>query len=204
MILIRLRRHVSVVVQSIWWRCRVIGDNRWPDEFFSEPLWYCRIDTRQVAYCPQGGRMKATVTPRGIRSTISWSVTSDSPSQRPSASSLDKTAYAVQVLGRVLPDWLGAATPVLRQLSQRGITSRSTTISYDELMEQQLRWRYFIQWAWRSYQVKNSSLGSKNQWSAPIWGKGLGAQYQRLWSGATPMEVGHLTTFCSETDRKMR
>ena len=140
------------------------------------------IDTRQVAKIVRKyGRMKATVINKGdsidhildqLRATV---LPKDQVRQVST-----KTAYAVPGFGKsiALID-LGVKHSVLRQLSQRdcNVTGLSPMISLmDELMEQQPRWRYFIQWAWRSPSgEKTLSLDQKAQWSDSDLGNGLGS-----------------------------
>ena len=84
---------------------------------------------------------------------------SNGPSQRPSASSLDKTAHAVPGFGKsiALID-LGVKHSVLRQLSQRdcNVTVYPYDISYNELMEQQPDGVILSSGPGDPHQVKNS------------------------------------------------
>ena len=117
---------------------------------------------------------------RGFDRAYPGSVASNGPSQRPSASSLDKTAYAVPGFGKsiALID-LGVKHSVLRQLSQRdcNVTVYPYDISYNELMEQQPDGVILSSGPGDPHQgEKTLSLDPKINGQIPIWGMGLGAQ----------------------------
>ncbi len=124
---------------------------------------------------------------KGFNWAYFWSVASDSPSQRPSASSSrQKQPMLYQVLKEYVFDRsVGHSSYASRVKGTGNVTVYPFITSYDERNSSPMA--LFIQWAWKPHQVKTRRfLIQKSMVKFRIWGMGLGAQaWLKLWSGAS-------------------
>lgn len=171
--------------------------NRWPlDEFWSEKsLVIIGIDTRQAGKnCPQSMEDEGGSIHKGIWSSISWISCEQSVLPRDQVSSLRQNSLCCTWnFGKSIALInLGVKHSVLRQLSQRDCNV--TVYPYDDLWwidGTAYRWRYFIQWAWRSLSGEKLCRLIQKSHNSDL-GHGLGTQVlARYGAELAPMEVGH-------------